>query len=149
MTIRTWTHEELEMLAQHKVPQGRSLNAARIKACSLGIRFRPNEGAPANTTPVWTPAKPTYTEDELESLKNGVLPEGRSLSGAYNKAFRMGTSFATKRRRKTPQKEKVALLKADIVKELQARHSIRSTAIKFGLAYTSVRNIAVELGLVA
>lgn len=46
MTIRTWTHEELEMLAQHKVPQGRSLNAARIKACSLGIRFRPNEGAP-------------------------------------------------------------------------------------------------------
>lgn len=89
MTIRTWTHEELEMLAQHKVPQGRSLNAARIKACSLGIRFRPNEGAPANTTPVWTPAKPTYTEDELESLKNGVLPEGRSLSGAYNKAFRM------------------------------------------------------------
>lgn len=149
MTIRTWTHEELEMLAKHVVPPTRSLNAARVKACSLGVSFRPNEGAPANTAPVWTTAKPTYTEDELESLRNGVLPEGRSLSGAYNKAFRMGTSFATKRRRKTPQKERVALLKDDIVKELQARHSIRSTAIKFGLAYTSVRNIAVELGLVA
>lgn len=115
MTIRTWTHEELEMLAKHVVPPTRSLNAARVKACSLGVSFRPNEGAPANTAPVWTPAKPTYTEDELESLRNGVLPEGRSLSGAYNKAFRMGTSFATKRRRKTPQKERVALLKDDIV----------------------------------
>lgn len=145
----TWTQDEIELLAKHVVPPTRSLNAARVKACSLGIRFRPNECAPANTAPVWTPAKPTYTEAELDSIRNGVVPEGRSLSGAYNKAFRMGTSFATKRRRKTPQKEKVARHKDDIVKELQARHSIRSTAIKFGLAYTSVRNIAVELGLVA
>lgn len=149
MTVRTWTPEELEMLAKHVVPPTRSLNAARVKACLLGISFRPNEGAPANTAPVWTPAKPTYTEAEMDSIRNGVIPEGRSLSGAYNKAFRMGTSFATKRRRKTPQKEKVARLKDDIVKELQARHSIRSTAIKFGLAYTSVRNIAIEIGLVA
>lgn len=136
------------MLAKHVVPPTRSLNAARVKACSLGISFRPNEDAPANTAPDWMPAKPTYTEAELDCIRNGVIPEGRSLSGAYNKAFRMGTSFATKRRRKTPQKEKVTLLKNDIVKELQARRSIRSTAIKFGLAYTSVRNIAVELGLV-
>lgn len=149
MFTTTWTQDEIELLAKHVVPPTRSLNAARVKACSLGIRFRPNEGAPANTAPAWTPAKPTYTEAELDCIRNGVIPEGRSLSGAYNKAFRMGTSFATKRRCKTPQKEKVALLKDDIVKELQAHHSIRSTAIKFGLAYTSVRNIAVELGLVA
>ena len=89
MTIRTWTHEELEMLAKHVVPPTRSLNAARVKACSLGISFRPNEDAPANTAPDWMPAKPTYTEAELDCIRNGVIPEGRSLSGAYNKAFRM------------------------------------------------------------
>lgn len=32
MAKRTWTDEEIALLAQHKVPQGRSLNAARIKA---------------------------------------------------------------------------------------------------------------------
>ena len=149
MFTTTWTQEELEMLAKHVVPPTRSLNAARVKACSLGIRFRPNEGSPANTAPAWTPAKPTYTEAELDCIRNGVIPEGRSLSGAYNKAFRMGTSFATKRRRKTPQKEKVALLKDDIVKELLSTYKIRATARKFGVDYTSVRKIAIALGLVA
>lgn len=51
MAKRTWTDEEIALLAQHKVPQGRSLNAARIKAWELHIPFRPNDPNAEPTVP--------------------------------------------------------------------------------------------------
>lgn len=146
MTKRTWTDEEIALLAQHKVPQGRSLNAARIKAWELHIPFRPNDPNAEPTVPPRNPIQvPTWTEDDLAMLQEKVLPPNRTLSAAYSKANRMHVPFNRIRKQKTPQKEKVALLKEQIVQELKTEHSIRSTARKFGLAFTAVRDIAQEL----
>lgn len=146
MAKRTWTDEEIALLAQHKVPQGRSLNAARIKAWELHIPFRPNDPNAEPTDPPRNPIQvPTWTEDDLAMLQEKVLPPNRTLSAAYSKANRMHVPFNRIRKQKTPQKGKVALLKEQIVQELKAEHSIRSTARKFGLAFTAVRNIALEL----
>jgi len=146
----TWTPEEIELLARHKVPPGRSLNGARAKAQALHIPFRPSDPhATASDTPVWVPRRRSWTDADVAKIKEKVVPEGHSLSSVRAYASAHHIPFNRIRKRQTPQKERVALLKDDIVKELQSRHSIRSTAVKFGLAYTSVRNIAIELGLVA
>ena len=146
----TWTPEEIELLAHHKIPPGRSLNGARSKAQALHIPFHPSDpNATASDTPVWIPQRRTWTDADVAKLKEKVVPEGRNLPSVRAYASAHHIPFNRIRRRQTPQKERVALLRDDIVKELQSHHSIRSTAVKFGLAYTSVRNIAVELGLVA
>lgn len=150
MFTTTWTQDEIELLAQHKVPQGRSLNAARIKAWELHIPFRPSDPhATASDTPVWVPQRRSWTDADVAKLKEKVIPEGRSLPSVRAYASAHHIPFNRIRRRQTPQKEKVALLKDDIVKELLSTYKIRATARKFGVAYTSVRKIAVELGLVA
>lgn len=150
MFTTTWTQDEIELLARHKIPHGRSLNGARSKAQALHIPFRPSDPhATASDTPVWVPQRRSWTDDEVAKLKEKVVPEGRSIKTAHSIAHRLHIPFNRIRRRQTPQKEKVALLKDDIVKELLSTYKIRATARKFGVAYTSVRNIAVELGLVA
>lgn len=105
MAKRTWTDEEIALLAQHKVPQGRSLNAARIKAWELHIPFRPNDPNAEPTDPPRNPIQvPTWTEDDLAMLQEKVLPPNRTLSAAYSKANRMHVPFNRIRKQKTPQK---------------------------------------------
>ena len=73
MAKRTWTDEEIALLAQHKVPQGRSLNAARIKAWELHIPFRPNDPNAEPTVPPRNPIQvPTWTDDDLAMLQEKV-----------------------------------------------------------------------------
>lgn len=150
MFTTTWTQDEIELLARHKIPPGRSLNGARSKAQALHIPFRPSDPhATASDTPAWVPQRRSWTDTDVAKLKEKVIPEGRSLASVRAYAGAHHIPFNRIRRRQTPQKEKVALLKDDIVKELLSTYKIRATARKFGVAYTSVRNIAVELGLVA
>lgn len=146
----TWTQDEIELLARHKIPPGRSLNGARAKAQALHIPFRPSDpNATASDTPVWVPQRRSWTDDEVAKLKNKEIPEGRSIKTAHSIAHRLHIPLNFLRKQKTPQKEKVAMLKDQIVEELLSTYKIRATARKFGVAYTSVRNIAVELDLVA
>ena len=150
MFTTTWTQDEIELLARHKIPPGRSLNGARSKAQALHIPFRPSDPhATASEPPVWVPQRRSWTDADVAKLKEKVVPEGRSLASVRAYASAHHIPLNRIRRRQTPQKEKVALLKDDIVKELLTTYKIRATARKFGVAYTSVRKIAVELGLVA
>lgn len=142
----TWTEEELAMLANHKVPPTRSENAARNKACRLHIPFNPGTpDAEPSVLPEHTLQRTTWTAEEVASLRKGTLPEGRSRQSAYDKACRLHVPFNPVRRQKVPQKEKVATLYSHIVQELQATGNIRATSRKFGVSYTAVRNIALEL----
>lgn len=148
MFKRTWTEDEIAMLARHEVPQGRSLNASRIKAGSLHIPFHPGDpNAVASEPPVWTPQRRTWTADEVAKLKNKEIPEGRSKKTAHSIAHRLHIPLNFIRQQKTPQKEKVARLKDQIIAELLSTRKLRATARKFGVAYTSVRNIALEINL--
>lgn len=150
MFTTTWTQDEIELLARHKIPPGRSLNGARAKAKALHIPFRPSDPhATASDTPVWVPRRRSWTDADVAKIKEKVVPEGHSLSSVRSYASAHHIPFNRIRRRQTPQKEKVALLRDDIVKVLQSTGNIRATSRKFGLAYTSVRNIAIEIGLVA
>lgn len=150
MFTTTWTQDEIELLARHKIPPGRSLNGARSKAQALHIPFRPSDPhATASNTPVWVPQRRSWTDADVAKLKEKVVPEGHSLSSVRAYASAHHIPFNRIRKRQTPQKEKVALLKDDIVKELLSTYKIRATARKFGVAYTSVRKIAIEIGLVA
>ena len=143
MFKKSWTPEELEMLANHIVPPGRSVNAARNKACRLGIPFTPGDsGAEPSVLPEYDLQVSSWTDKEIDLLRKGKLPNGRSRQAAYGKAFRLGISFNPVRNKKTPQKERAMLLHDEIVAELKRTGNLRATASKFGLAYTTVRNIA-------
>lgn len=121
-----------------------------IMAQALHIPFRPSDPhATASDTPVWVPQRRSWTDADVAKLKEKVVPEGHSLSSVRAYASAHHIPLNRIRRRQTPQKEKVALLKDQIVTELLSTYKIRATARKFGVAYTSVRKIAVELGLVA
>ena len=113
------------------------------------VRVLRNPNATASDTPVWVPQRRSWTDADVAKMKEKIVPEGHSLSSVRAYASAHHIPFNRIRRRQTPQKERVALLKDDIVKELQSTGKIRATARKFGLAYTSVRNIAIEIGLVA
>ena len=144
----TWTDAEIDMLAHHKVPPGRSLNGARAKAWSLHSPFRPSDpNAQASETPDWKPQRRSWTADDVGRLKGREVPAGRTLKTARSIAHRLHIPFNRIRKQKTPQKEKVALLKDQIVEELLTTRNIRATARKFGLSYTPVRNIALEINL--
>ena len=146
MFKKSWTPEELEMLSHHIVPPNRTLNAARNKACALNIPFTPgNADATPTELPEYNPQVLTWTETEIELLKNKKLPKGRSRQSAYGKAFRLGITFNPERKKKTPQKEKAMFLHDDIVAELKRTGNMRATANKFGLAYTTIRNIAKDI----
>lgn len=148
MFKRTWTDDEIAMLARHEVPKGRSLNASRIKAWELHIPFHPGDpNAVPTIPPKNTVTITTWDKSEVSMLKKKVLPPNRSLSSAYSKAHLLHIPFNRIRKQKTPQKEKVALLKEQIISELKTTRSIRATARKFGVDYTSVRNIALEINL--
>ena len=148
MHAPTWTEEEIGLLARHIVPKGRSLNAARFKAWKLRIPFHPADPDAIPSVPPKIPVKnPTWTDPEILALQGKELPQDRTLSAAYGKAHRLHIPFNRMRKRKTPQKQKVASIKDLISAELLATRKIRATARKFGVDYTSVRNIAKELNL--
>lgn len=143
---KLWTLEELEMLSNHIVPPKRSMNAARNKACRLGIPFTPGDSdAEPSMLPEYNPQVSIWTDKEIDLLRKGKLPKGRSRQAAYEKAFRLGIAFNPERKKKTPQKERAMLLHDEIVVELKRTGNIRATANKFGLAYTTIRNIAKEI----
>ena len=143
MFKKSWTTEELEMLANHIVPPSRSVNASSNKACRLGIPFTPSDSdAEPSVLPEYNLQVSTWTDKEINLLRKAKLPNGRSRQAAYEKAFRLGISFNPVRNKKTPQKERAILLHDEIVAELKRTGNIRATARKFGLAYTTVRNIA-------
>lgn len=146
MFKKSWTPEELEMLSNHIVPPKRSMNAARNKASKLGIPFTPGDStAEPSILPEYNPQVSTWTDKEIALLRKGKLPKGRSRQAAYEKAFRLGISFNPVRNKKTPQKELAILLHDEIVAELKRTGNMRATARKFGLAYTTTRNIAKEI----
>ena len=145
MFKKSWTPEELEMLSNHIVPPKRSMNAARNKASRLGIPFTPGDSdAKPSMLPEYNPQVSSWTDKEIDLLRKGKLPKGRSRQAAYEKAFRLGISFNPVRNKKTPQKERAMLLHDEIVAELKRTGNMRATASKFGLAYTTIRNIAKD-----
>ena len=89
-----------------------------------------------------------WTEAEIAMLRNNILPEGRTLYSANNKAFRLGISFCpvTKKSYKA-QREKTAYVTGSVIRELQKTGKVRATARKYGISYTTVMEIARKAGI--
>lgn len=70
MFKKSWTPEELEMLSNHIVPPKRSMNAARNKACKLGIPFTPGDsGAEPSMLPEYNPQVSTWTDSYCKQIR--------------------------------------------------------------------------------
>lgn len=146
-----WTKDEIELLRRNIKPDNRTIFACRNKAMSLRIPFCPKTKGvlkkpsklPEGFNP--EPLKKPWTDAEMVLLKYKVVPLGRSTMAAVMKAHQLGLPFNRVRKAKTPQKERVAMCRDDIVAELNATGKIRATARKFGVDYSSVRNIYLEL----
>ena len=89
-----------------------------------------------------------WTEAEIAMLRNNILPEGRTLYSANNKAFRLGISFCpvTKKSGKA-QRKRTAYVTGSVIKELQKTGKVRATARKYGVSYTTVMDIARKAGI--
>ena len=89
-----------------------------------------------------------WTDAEIAMLRNNILPEGRTLYSANNKAFRLGISFCpvTKKSFKA-QREKTAYVTGSVIRELQKTGKVRATARKYGISYTTVMEIARKAGI--
>ena len=89
-----------------------------------------------------------WTDAEIAMLRNNILPEGRTLYSANNKAFRLGISFCpvTKKSYKA-QREKTAYVTGSVIRELQKTGKVRATARKYGISYTTVMEIARKAGI--
>lgn len=74
-----WTPEEIALLRQGIVPEGRTPVTARAKAKSLGITLFDREGPRSR----WTP-------EEIETLRNGIQPPGRSEVACFYKGLSLG-----------------------------------------------------------
>lgn len=152
-TNNPWTKDEIELLRRNIKPENRTIVACHNKAQSLLIPFCPKSRGvfkrpsklPKKFNP--EPRKKPWTEVEMELLKYKVVPPGRTKTAAAMKAHQLGLTFNKVRKAKTPQKERVAACRDEIVAELNATGKIRTTARKFGVDYNSVRNIAVENGI--
>ena len=150
MFKRTWTDAELETLKNQQVPATRSINGARWKAQQLGIPFHPNKRDLGPCQMELPKAKPDrgWTEDEISLLYKKQVPPGRTKAGALGKAYALKIPFNIVRKAKVPQKELVAKLKDQIIQELKDTNKIRATARKFGVNFTAVRNVALEIGII-
>ena len=76
-----WTPEEIELLRQGIVPEGRTLATAKAKAKTLGITLFDRSGPSTR----WTP-------DEIEMLQHGEQPPGRSEVACFYKGMSLGLS---------------------------------------------------------
>ena len=73
-----WTDEEVALLRQGIVPEGRSAVTAKAKAKSLGITLFDCTGAHSR-----------WTREDLRKLKKGEKPEGRSEEACIAKGIRL------------------------------------------------------------
>jgi len=89
-----------------------------------------------------------WTDAEIAMLRNNILPEGRTLYSANNKAFRLGISFCpvTKKSFKA-QRARAAYVTGSVIRELQKTGKVRATARKYGISYTTVMEIARKAGI--
>lgn len=89
-----------------------------------------------------------WTDAEIAMLRNNILPEGRTLYSANNKAFRLGISFCpvTKKSFKA-QRERATHVTGSVIKELRKTGKVRATARMYGISYTTVMDIARKAGI--
>lgn len=89
-----------------------------------------------------------WTDAEIAMLCNNIIPEGRTLYSANNKAFRLGISFcpATKKSGKA-QREHATHVTGLVIKELRKTGKVRATARMYGISYTTVMDIARKAGI--
>ena len=108
MTTRSkhaWTQEDIAQLAKHQVPKGHTYSAARAKAFKLGIPFQPNRrhAVPTPMPQLGSVTHSLWTRPEIEMLRKGELPLGRSLASAYQKAHKLHIPFKRLRTQKKHQ----------------------------------------------
>lgn len=90
-----WTQEDIVQLAKHKVPKGHTYSSARAKAFKLGIPFQPNRrhAVPSPVPQLGSVTHSLWTSHEIEMLRKGEPPPGRSLASAYQKAHKLHIPF--------------------------------------------------------
>ena len=151
MYKKPWTDDEIALLAKNKVPHGRTESSARFKACQLGIPFRPHtQDAPEyeGVQPHAEPPRIPWTDDEIEMLRNNIVPPGRTKSSAHSVAHRHGLLFhPINSRSGRHQSSRIADNYDSVAKELRETGKIRETARKFNLSYSAVWYIAKDIGI--
>jgi hypothetical protein len=87
-----------------------------------------------------------WTENELQQLRNNIIPEGRTISSCYKKAWTLKIHFNpsgidTSRKNLTEEQ------KNKIVQYVKKCRNARETGRIFGVSYEYVRKLARENGV--
>lgn len=129
-----WSKQDDDELLSGRIPAGRSEMSCRVRAKALGITYsrHPNGGAE------WA----RWTDAEIEQLKKGYIPEGRTLGAARAFAFQHRIAFnLADSRRKSWTAEEDALIAKGEVPPNRTSSACRARASKLGIVFDPRANI--------